>query len=117
VATLGIGAAPSTAAVVVCTATFGLTIGNMQVLHPLLVAERFGARSFGRILALSNLGVSCGMAFGPLVVGAVRTCSGSYQWAMAAAACSAAAGSLLLVLLMTAARRTRMAGAPEPVRT
>ncbi|WP_448628200.1 MFS transporter [Geodermatophilus sp. URMC 64] len=114
VATLGIGAAPSTAAVVICTATFGLTIGNMQVLHPLLVAERFGARSFGRILALSNLGVSGGMAFGPLVVGAVRTGSGSYQWAMAAAACSAAAGSVLLVLLLTAARRTRPAGAPEP---
>jgi MFS family permease len=104
-ATLGIGGAPSLGAVVACTVAFGLTIGNMQVLHPLLVAERFGSRHYGRILALSNLGVSCGMAFGPVLVGAVRTGSGSYVWAMGAAACCAAGGGLLVVLLRRAPHR------------
>ena len=103
-ATLGIAVAPSTGTVVTCTAAFGLTIGNMQVLHPLLVAERFGARSYGRILALSNLGVSGGMAVGPLLVGTVRSGSGSYPWAMAAAAASAAAGSVLIAVLLRARR-------------
>nr|WP_281371811.1 MFS transporter [Petropleomorpha daqingensis] len=109
-ATLGIAAAPSLAAVVVSTVAFGLTVGNMQVLHPLLVAERFGARHYGRILALSNLGVSCGMAFGPLLVGAVRTGTGAYLWAMAAAAAAAGFGGLLVLLLLRVTRR-----APAPV--
>jgi MFS family permease len=108
-ATLGIAAAPSLGAVVAGTVAFGLTVGNMQVLHPLLVAERFGSRHYGRILALSNLGVSCGMAFGPLLVGAVRTGTGAYLWAMAAAAASAGAGGLLLVPLLRAARPARAA--------
>jgi MFS family permease len=104
VATLGIGAAPSLGTVVACTAAFGLTVGNMQVLHPLLIAERFGSRDYGPILALSNLGVSCGMAFGPLLVGAVRTAGGTYLWAMAAAAVSAGAGAVFVVLLLRTGR-------------
>jgi MFS family permease len=104
-ATLGIAGAPSLGTVVACTIGFGLTVGNMQVLHPLLVAERFGSRQYGRILALSNLGVSCGMAFGPLLVGAVRTGTGTYLWAMSAAAASAAVGGLLVVPLLRGARR------------
>jgi MFS family permease len=118
-ATLGVGLAPSTGAVVACTAAFGLTVGNMQVLHPLLVAERFGARSYGRILALSNLGVSCGMAVGPFLVGVVRSGSGSYPWAMATAASSAVAGSVLVAVLVRTTRRTAVPPAPaaDAIRT
>jgi hypothetical protein len=38
-------------------------------------------------------------------VGAVRTGSGSYVWAMGAAACCAAGGGLLVVLLRRAPHR------------
>jgi MFS family permease len=38
--------AATTALMLACTAAFGLTVGNMQVLHPLLIAERSGARDY-----------------------------------------------------------------------
>jgi hypothetical protein len=103
-ATLGIAAAPSTATVLVCTVAFGLTVGNMQVLHPLLIAERYGIRSYGRILALSGLGVMTGMAVGPFVVGVVRTGTGSYLLALAVAAAAAVMGAALIALLLHGTR-------------
>jgi MFS family permease len=104
-ATLGIATAPSLATVVGCTVAFGLTVGNVQVLHPLLIAERFGGASYARILALSNLVVCGGMAFGPLAVGAVRSGTGTYLGGMAVAACSATAGAIVVLFAARSARR------------
>ncbi|MGY1810964.1 MFS transporter [Blastococcus sp. SYSU D00669] len=98
-ATLGAAVAPSTPAVLGCAAAFGVAMGNMQVLHPLLVAERAEPRHYGRVLAASNLGVTAGMAFGPVAVGAARAAGGSYLPGLAVAAAAAAAGAVLLGLL------------------
>jgi MFS family permease len=106
-ATVGIALAPSSAALLACAAVFGLTMGNMQVLHPLLVAERYGGRGYGRILALSGLGVMGGTAAGPVLVGVVRDGAGSYSLALLlAAGVAVAAGALIAVFVRSPRSRT-----------
>jgi cyanate permease len=106
-ATVGIALAPSGATLLACAAVFGLTMGNMQVLHPLLVAERYGGQGYGRILALSALGVMGGTAAGPVLVGVVRDGAGSYSLALLlAAAVALTAGALIAVFVRTPRRRT-----------
>ena len=96
-------------AVVAAAALFGLTMGNLQVLHPLLVAERCGGRSYGRVLAASNLVVTAGMALGPAAVGAVRAQAGDYLPALCLAGASALAGAGVL------AAGARTTGRPDAV--
>ncbi|MCW2607033.1 MAG: major facilitator superfamily 1 [Frankiales bacterium] len=57
---------------------FGLTIGNVLLVHPLLLGEVFGLRDFARVLSLSGLVATAGVTCGPLVVGLVRGATGSY---------------------------------------
>ncbi|MFM1897064.1 MAG: hypothetical protein RLZZ385_2138 [Pseudomonadota bacterium] len=52
-------------------ALFGITVGNLLMLQPLLIAEAFGVRDYPRIFSLSNLMTSWGTASGPLLLGAV----------------------------------------------
>lgn len=104
VATLGLGVAPSAGATLACTAVFGVTVGNMQVLHPLVIATRYGGRHYGRVLATSNLGVTMGMAVGPLLVGIIRAGTGSYPWGIAAAAVCAGTGAVVFGAVLGAAR-------------
>lgn len=53
-------------------AIFGISIGNVLMLQPLLIAEAFGVRSYARIYSFSNLAGTVGVAGGPLVLGVVR---------------------------------------------
>ena len=43
------------AQILVGTVVFGVTMGNSLMLHPLLLAERFGTRDYGRIYSTSQL--------------------------------------------------------------
>jgi MFS family permease len=105
VATVGIAVAPSAPTLLACTAVFGLTIGNMQVLHPLLVAERYGGHGYGRILALSGLGVMVGTAAGPVLVGVVRAGADSYAASLCLAAAVAMTAGLLIAAFVRSPRR------------
>jgi len=52
---------------------FGCTIGNLLMLQPLLLADRFGVESYPRIYAFAQLVVSgFGVALGPFVLGFLR---------------------------------------------
>lgn len=52
---------------------FGATIGNLLMLQPLLIADRFGVESYPRIFALSQLIVlGFGVALGPFLLGLLR---------------------------------------------
>jgi MFS family permease len=57
---------------------FGVTIGNVLMLHPLLLAEAFGTGHYGRIYAASNLIGAAGVAGGPVLVGVIYEASGGY---------------------------------------
>jgi MFS family permease len=60
---------------------FGFAYGGMQVLFSPLVAELFGTRSHGVILATGALVGSIGAAIGPIVAGYIFDAFGSYSMA------------------------------------
>ena len=57
---------------------FGITVGNVLMLQPLLLAEAFGTRHYGRIYSVSNLITAAGVAGGPALVGVLYEASGGY---------------------------------------
>jgi MFS family permease len=89
--------APGLLVMLLATALFGLTMGNMQILQPLLLAHQFGVRDFNRILARGNLFVMGGTAAGPVVVGAIHSFFGDYRLALVAAALPAVIGAVLML--------------------
>lgn len=72
----------STPALLVASAAFGVTVGNLLMLHPLLLAERFGVRDYGRIYSRSSVVATLGIAAGPFVLGLLHDVLGGYGIAL-----------------------------------
>lgn len=79
-------------------ALFGITVGNLLMLQPLLIAEAFGVRDYARIFSVNNLMSSWGTASGPVLLGIVYTAADNH-FGMAYAL-AALAGLLGLVLFL-----------------
>ena len=95
------------AAILVTTVGFGLTVGNLLMLHPLLLAARFGVRDYGRIYSRSQLVATLGVAAGPLFIGALHDVVDGYGIAFAVAGLA----SLLAAGVLAASGPTRV---PQP---
>jgi predicted MFS family arabinose efflux permease len=78
---------------------FGFAYGGMQVLFSPLVAELFGTRSHGVILATGALVGSVGAAIGPIVAGYIFDVFGSYAIAFILLAVLAFTGLVSTFLL------------------
>ena len=78
--------AQSSAAIYAGAVLFGLGVGNVLLLHPLLLAEVFGVRDYPRIYGRSAIFVAAGNAFGPLSMGWLRDHGGGYRSAYLMAA-------------------------------
>lgn len=77
---------------------FGVTVGNILMLQPLLLGEAFGLRDYGRIFALSQMFGTVGVAAGPALVGVVYDLAGGYSPAyLAVAAASIVALTIFAV--------------------
>ena len=85
-ALLWLGLATSAEALVAGALMFGASIGNLLMLQPLLIAEAFGLRDYGRIFALANAVTMLGVAAGPLVIGLLYDFGGGYAVAYPVAA-------------------------------
>jgi hypothetical protein len=59
------------------TVLFGVTMGNSLMMHPLLLAERFGTRDYGRIYSTSQLVTVVGVAGCPPLIGLLYEASGA----------------------------------------
>lgn len=70
--------ADSAVLIIACVVLFGVTIGNSLMMHPLLLAEHFGTRDYGRIYALSQMVTVVGVAGCPALVGLLYDASGGY---------------------------------------
>ena len=79
--------ASSRPAVLASCILFGLSVGNLLMLHPLMLAETFGVREYSKIYGLSQLLMTTGVGLGPAVVGFVRDAS-SYAVAFRVAGAS-----------------------------
>jgi MFS family permease len=71
--------AATTPTIFIGAALFGLGVGNVLLLHPLLLAEVFGVRDYPRIYGRSALFVAGGNAFGPIAMGFLRDHGGGYR--------------------------------------
>ena len=95
----------------VASACFGLTIGNLLMLQPLLIAEAYGLRDYGSIYALSQAVTTAGVALGPTVVGLLHDGAGGYAVAFVTVAFASVCGAVLFVAAGAVPRPVR-----EPVR-
>ncbi|MEO1056439.1 MAG: MFS transporter [Actinomycetota bacterium] len=75
---------------------FGATVGNILMLQPLLIAERFGVRDYPRLFSRSQFVAVVGTAGGPLLIGWLFDLAGSYRIPYLAAAGCALLGALIL---------------------
>lgn len=85
-------------AILAAVALFGVTIGNSLMMHPLLLAEKFGTREYGRIYSMSQFIAMAGVAGGPLLIGLLYDLSGGYELPFVAASMTTLAGLLALLL-------------------
>ena len=80
-------------ALVAATLVFGATIGNLLMLQPLVIADRFGVANYPKIFSVSQLIVTgFGVAGGPYLLGALRDLSSYRLSYVVAAACSLVGG-------------------------
>lgn len=78
--------AQSTFALVGTSLLFGFTVGNMLMMAPLLCAEAFGLKDYGRIFSMNQLFTVSGVASGPLIMGLLYGQAGGYDVAFVAMA-------------------------------
>ncbi len=67
------------AVLVGASVVFGLTIGNVTTLSPIIVRREFGAASFGAIFGITSCGIQLGTALGPGFYGLLHDASGGYR--------------------------------------
>lgn len=65
--------------ILAATMLFAVTIGNSLMMHPLLLAERFGTRDYGRIYSTSQMMTVLGVAGCPALIGVLYEMSGGYR--------------------------------------
>jgi predicted MFS family arabinose efflux permease len=76
----------SAAALFGASVAFGLGIGNVITLPPLIVHAEFGPRSFATIFGMASAAIQIGVAAGPGLVGVLRDATGGYAVAIGALA-------------------------------
>lgn len=91
-----LAAVDGAAVMLVATAMFGVTVGNVLLLHPLLLAERFGVRDYARIYSRSQFVATFGVAAGPAAVGVLHDVLDGYGAAFSLAAVASLLGAAVL---------------------
>lgn len=77
-------------------ALFGVSVGNLLMLQPLLLVETFGVKNYSQIYSLNSLFATVGVASGPFLLGALHDVV-DYRFAfLVAAATNVMAFGLLL---------------------
>lgn len=70
-------------------ALFGVTVGNLLMLQPLLIAEAYGSLHYARIYSINNVLTMIGVSVGPLAMGWILAADGGYASAYLLAVASA----------------------------
>ena len=93
---VAIGFAESTATILLAIILFGATVGNLLMLQPLIVAERFGVLDYPRIFSRNQFITMVGTAGGPLLLGWLYDNAGGYRTSYIVAGACSFTGSLVL---------------------
>ena len=84
---------------------FGATIGNILMLQPLIVADRFGVLDYPRIFSRAQLVAVVGTAGGPLLLGWLHDNAGGYTISYLAAAAASVLAAAFLAMAGAGERR------------
>ncbi len=76
---------------------FGLTVGNVTTLSPIIVRREFGAPAFGRIFGVASCGIQLVTALGPGFYGVLYDAFGSYRYALLMAAALDVVAAIVIV--------------------
>lgn len=98
VALVSLGFAQSTPHIFGSIVLFGATIGNILMLQPLLIAERFGVRDYPKIYSRAQLFGLVGTAGGPMLLGWLHDASGGYRTSYIVAGCLSLAGAAVIIM-------------------
>ncbi len=96
VSMVAIAFAESAVAIFAAIIVFGATVGNLLMLQPLLIAERFGVRDYARIFSRSQFLTMIGTAGGPLLLGWLYDNAGGYDTSYIVAGCCSLTGAAVL---------------------
>lgn len=96
-AMVGLAVASSTFGIFGSIVLFGATIGNILMLQPLLIAERFGIRDYPQIYSRAQLFALVGTAGGPLLLGWLHDLSDGYRTAYLVAGVCSLAGAVAIL--------------------
>jgi len=78
VSLVGMALLPGQWALLAMSVSFGLTVGNVTTLAPMILRREFGAASFGVVFGLAATLTQLSMALGPTLYGVLRDAFGSY---------------------------------------
>jgi MFS family permease len=81
-----IGLFPTPQVLVGASVVFGLTVGNVTTLSPIIVRREFGAQAFGLVFGAASCGIQLATALGPGLYGLLHDAFGNYGPALTAAA-------------------------------
>jgi MFS family permease len=95
-ALVAIAFASSKATIFPSIVLFGATVGNLLMLQPLLIAERFGVLDYPRVFSRTAFCTMFGTAGGPLLLGWLYDNAGGFRTSYLTAAGGSLAGALVL---------------------
>ncbi|HMN79765.1 MAG TPA: MFS transporter [Burkholderiaceae bacterium] len=87
----------SPAALVAVSLFYGLTIGNVTTLSPIIVRREFGAASFGPVYGLSAMIIGLASCLGPSLYGWLHDLAGGYATPLAVASVIEAVAAALIL--------------------
>ena len=90
--------AETTLALFAAIIVFGCTIGNILMLQPLLIAERFGVLDYPRLFSRAQFISVLGVAGGPLLLGWLYDNAGGYRTSYIVAGCCSLVGAFVMAL-------------------
>ncbi|ARU03821.1 hypothetical protein CCO03_03205 [Comamonas serinivorans] len=114
VSLVGMALFPSPVALMVFSISYGLTVGNITTLPPIITRREFGSASFGVVFGTASMLTAVLMALGPSLFGAIRQAFGGYAPALLL---GAALDVLAVAALIWGGRRPLVppaAAAPQP---
>jgi MFS family permease len=76
------GLFPVPSVLIGASVVFGLTVGNVTTLSPIIVRREFGAQAFGLIFGVASCGIQLATALGPSLYGLLHDAFGSYDPAL-----------------------------------
>jgi MFS family permease len=81
-----IGLFPVPSVLIGASMIFGLTVGQVTTLSPIIVRREFGARAFGLVFGAASCGIQLAAALGPGLYGLLHDAFGNYDMALIGAA-------------------------------